>query len=148
MALFKFTKSILENEPIKIFNHGKHRRDFTYVDDIVEGILRVLDSPAVGDSCWDGKSPNPSTSQAPWRIYNIGNSRPVELMNYITALENSLCKIAIKEWLPIQPGDVPDTHADVSELVEQFNYSPTTSVQDGVDKFVAWYRDYFDIQNA
>jgi UDP-glucuronate 4-epimerase len=148
MALFKFTESILANEPIKIFNHGKHRRDFTYVDDIVEGILRVLDRPAAGDSCWDGQFPNPSTSQAPWRIYNIGNSQPVELMDYITALEKSLCKVAIKQFLPIQPGDVPDTHADVSELVEQFNYSPTTSVQEGVNKFVVWYRDYFEMQNA
>ena len=120
MALFKFTQAIIKDESIKIFNHGKHRRDFTYIDDIVEGVIRVLDH----------------------RIYNIGNSQPIELMEYVAALENALGKVAQKEWLPIQPGDVPDTHADVSELIEQFDYFPATTVQEGVSKFVTWYKDY------
>lgn len=148
MALFKFTKSILANEPIKIFNHGKHRRDFTYIDDIVEGVIRVLDRAASSNEAWDGYQPDPGTSQAPYRIYNIGNSQPVELMDYVTALEKALGKIAQKEWLPIQPGDVPDTHADVNNLIEQFNYAPTTLVQEGVSNFVAWYKDYFKLGNA
>jgi len=145
MALFKFTQSILADEPIKIFNHGKHRRDFTYIDDIVEGVIRVLNHPANKNHDWDGMSPDPSSSQAPYRIYNIGNSKPVELLDYITALENALGKVAQKVWLPIQPGDVPDTHADVSELIEQFGYAPTTSVQEGVARFVTWYQDYTKI---
>jgi UDP-glucuronate 4-epimerase len=148
MALFKFTKSILANEPIKIFNHGKHRRDFTYIDDIVEGVIRVLDRAATCNEAWDGDLPDPSSSQAPYRIYNIGNSQPVELMDYVTALEKALGKIAQKEWLPIQPGDVPDTHADVNNLIEQFNYAPTTRVQEGVSNFVAWYKDYFKLGNS
>ena len=145
MALFKFTKSILAGETIKIFNHGKHRRDFTYIDDIVEGIIRVLDRPATSDLAWCGMHPNPSTSSAPWRIYNIGNNHPVELMDYISALENALGRRADKEWLPLQPGDVPDTHADVSELVDQFNYTPSTSIKNGIDQFVVWYRNYYSI---
>jgi UDP-glucuronate 4-epimerase len=148
MALFKFTKSILANEPIKIFNHGKHRRDFTYIDDIVEGVIRVLDRTATSNEAWDGDQPDPGTSQAPYRIYNIGNSQPVELMDYVTALEKALGKIAQKEWLPIQPGDVPETHADVSNLREQFNYVPSTTVQEGINEFVAWYKDYFELGNA
>jgi len=145
MALFKFTQSILAGESIKIFNHGKHRRDFTYIDDIVEGVIRVLDHSADKNKDWNGRYPDPSSSQAPYRIYNIGNSKPVELMDYVTALENALGKVAQKVWLPIQPGDVPDTHADVSELIEQFEYAPTTSVQEGVTRFVTWYEDYIKI---
>lgn len=145
MALFKFTKAILEGKPIQVFNHGKHRRDFTYVDDIVEGVIRVLDQPAQPNPDWCGKAPDPGTSMAPWRVYNIGNNSPVELMDYIAALESALGKTAIKELLPLQAGDVPDTYADVDDLVEQFHYKPDTSIEDGISRFVAWYRDYFKI---
>jgi UDP-glucuronate 4-epimerase len=145
MALFKFTKSILADEPIEVFNYGKHRRDFTYVDDIVEGIVRVLDRPALGNLNWDGDSPDPGSSRAPWRVYNIGNSNPVELMDYIAALEKALGKKAKIKLLPLQVGDVPDTYASIDELVEQFNYKPTTFVEDGISRFVVWYRDYFKV---
>ncbi|GAB1394153.1 NAD-dependent epimerase [Rhodocyclaceae bacterium] len=144
MALFKFTKAILAGEPIQVFNHGKHRRDFTYIDDIVEGVMRVLDAPALPNPAWSGASPDPGTSQAPWRVYNIGNNQPVELMDYIAALEKALGKTAQKEMLPLQPGDVPDTYADMADLVAQFDYKPATSVDAGVAKFVAWYRSYFE----
>jgi UDP-glucuronate 4-epimerase len=143
MALFKFTKAILAGEPIQVFNHGKHRRDFTYVDDIVEGIIRTLDRPAISNPQWDSNLPDPGTSLAPWRVYNIGNNQPVELMDYIGAIEKALGKTAIKELLPIQPGDVPDTYADVSDLVEQFNYQPATTVKDGIQRFVSWYSNYY-----
>lgn len=144
MALFKFTKAILSNEKIQVFNHGKHRRDFTYVDDIVEGMIRVLDKPAAANPVWRGDSPDPGSSSAPWRVYNIGNNQPVELMDYIAALENALGKTAEKELLPLQAGDVPDTYADVSDLVEQFHYKPETSVKDGINRFVSWYSDHFN----
>jgi len=143
MALFKFTKAILAGEKIPVFNYGKHRRDFTYVDDIVEGVIRVLDRPAPPNPHWDGARPDPGSSKAPWRIYNIGNNNPVELMDYIGALEKALGKKAGIEMLPLQLGDVPDTYADVSDLVEQFGYKPATSVEDGIGRFVSWYRDYF-----
>ena len=145
MALFKFTKAILAGEPIEVFNYGKHRRDFTYIDDIVEGVIRTLDRPAPGNPEWNGAQPDPGTSQAPWRVYNIGNNSPVELLDYINALEQALGKTAQKELLPLQAGDVPDTYADVSDLVEQFHYKPTTTVDEGIQRFVAWYRDYFKI---
>lgn len=145
MALFKFTKAILAGEPIQVFNHGKHRRDFTYVDDIVEGIVRILDRPAPANPDWRGDRPDPGTSLAPWRVYNIGNNSPVELMDYISALEKALGKKATMELLPLQPGDVPDTFADVSDLMEEFNYKPGTRVDDGIARFVAWYRDYFKV---
>ncbi|MDB4078011.1 NAD-dependent epimerase [Amylibacter sp.] len=145
MALFKFTKAILEGEPIKVFNYGKHRRDFTYVDDIVEGIIRTLDRPAPINPHWDSNLPDPGTSLAPWRVYNIGNSSPVELMDYISAIERALGKTATKELLPLQPGDVPDTYANVDDLAEQFHYKPATSVQDGIQQFVDWYRNYFKV---
>lgn len=145
MALFKFTKAILAGEPIQVFNHGKHRRDFTYIDDIVEGIIRVLDRPAPGNPDWNGNQPDPGTSKAPWRVYNIGNNNPVELMDYISALEKALGKKAQMEMLPLQPGDVPDTYANVEDLVEQFHYKPTTTVEHGIARFVAWYRDYFKV---
>ena len=145
MALFKFTKAILAGEPIQVFNHGKHRRDFTYVDDIVEGIIRTLDRPAPSNPQWDSNLPDPGTSLAPWRVYNIGNNQPVELMDYIGALEEALGRTAIKELLPLQPGDVPDTYADVSELVEQFHYQPATTVKDGIQQFVSWYSNYYRI---
>jgi UDP-glucuronate 4-epimerase len=143
MALFKFTKAILAGERIPVFNHGRHRRDFTYIDDIVEGVIRVLDKPARPDVNWNGSKPDPGTSQAPWRIYNIGNNSPVELMDYIAALEKALGRKAEMDLLPLQPGDVPDTYADVSDLVEKFDYKPSTHIEHGVANFVAWYRKYF-----
>ena len=145
MALFKFTKAILAGEPIQVFNYGKHRRDFTYVDDIVEGVIRTLDRPAPVNPQWDSNLPDPGTSLAPWRVYNIGNSSPVELMDYIGAIEKALGKTATKELLPLQPGDVPNTYANVDDLVEQFHYKPATTVQDGIQRFVDWYRDYFKV---
>lgn len=145
MALFKFTKAILAGEKIPVFNYGKHRRDFTYVDDIVEGVIRVLDRPARPDPTWSGAKPDAGTSMAPWRVYNIGNNSPVELMDYIAALEKALGKKADMEMLPLQPGDVPDTYADVSDLVEQFDYKPGTPVEQGIANFVAWYRSYFNL---
>lgn len=143
MALFKFTRAILAGEPIQVFNHGRHRRDFTYIDDIVEGVVRVLDRPAPPDPAWDGARPDPGSSAAPWRVYNIGNNRPVELLDYIAALERALGRTAAKEMLPLQAGDVPDTYADVADLVDQFDYRPATPVDAGIARFVAWYRDYF-----
>ncbi|AGX86627.1 NAD-dependent epimerase [Candidatus Symbiobacter mobilis] len=145
MAMFQFTKAILAGEPVMVFNHGKHRRDFTYIDDIIEGIIRVLDKPAAPNPDWSGDQPDPSTSKAPWRIYNIGNNRPVELMDYIAALEKSLGKKAEIKMLPLQLGDVLDTYADVSDLVEQFQYKPTTIVEQGIEHFVAWYREYYEM---
>ncbi len=145
MALFKFTKAILAGESIQVFNYGKHRRDFTYIDDIVEGVTRILDRPAPPNLEWNGALPDPGTSSAPWRVYNIGNNSPVELMDYIGALEKALGKKVEMELLPLQAGDVPDTYADVEDLVEQFYYKPATSVDQGIARFVAWYRTYFDI---
>ena len=143
MALFKFTKAMLEGKPFQVFNYGKHSRDFTYIDDIVEGVIRILDRPAPPNLAWNGAQPDPGTSQAPWRVYNIGNNNPVELMDYIGAIENALGKKAEMEMLPLQPGDVPDTYANVDDLVEQFDYKPATPVAQGVAKFVAWYRQYY-----
>ena len=145
MALFLFTKAILSNEKIKVFNHGQHRRDFTYIDDIVEGIVRILDNPATHNLNWNSEKPDPGSSNAPWRVYNIGNNKPVELMDYIAALEKALGKKAEKEFLPLQAGDVPETYANVDDLVEQFNYKPSTSIEDGINSFVSWYRDYFKV---
>ena len=142
MALFKFTKAMLADEPIPVFNYGKHRRDFTYIDDIVEGVARVLDSPAKQNPKWDSNNPDPGTSKAPWRLFNIGNNSPVELLEYIHALEDALGIKAQKELLPIQPGDVLDTFADVSDLVKEFDYKPTMSVKTGVENFVKWYKNY------
>ena len=143
MALFKFTRAILANEPIQVYNYGKHRRDFTYVDDIVEGIVRVLDRPATPNPNWKSAAPDPGTSSAPWRVYNIGNNAPVELMDYIAALEQALGKKATIELLPLQAGDVPDTYADVSDLVEQFDYKPSTPVTTGIAHFVDWYLSFY-----
>ena len=143
MALFKFTKSILAGEPITVFNYGKHRRDFTYIDDITEGILKVLDRPPSKNSAWDGASLDPSTSQSPYRIYNIGNNKPVELLTYITALERALGVVAQKQLLPMQLGDIADTHADISELTRDFNYEPKTDIQKGVNQFVYWYKQHY-----
>lgn len=143
MALFKFTKAILAGEKIQVFNYGKHRRDFTYIDDIIEGVIRVLDKSAQPNPDWSGSTPDSATSTAAWRVYNIGNNSPVELLDYIAALEKALGKKAEMEMLPMQRGDVPDTYADVADLVEQFHYKPATHVEQGVANFVAWYRDYF-----
>ena len=145
MALFKFTKAILDDKNISVFNYGKHRRDFTYIDDIVEGVIRVLDQPANSNPNWSGTSPDSATSMAPWRIYNIGNNNPVELMDYIAALEKALGKRAKMDMLPLQPGDVPDTYADVTDLVEMLEYKPSTPIDKGIANFVAWYRNYFNI---
>ena len=144
MALQKFAKAIMNGKPISVFNYGKHRRDFTYIDDIVEGIIRVLDKPASINTNWNGKIPDPATSSAPYRIYNIGNNKPVELMDYIEALEISLEKTTEKILLPLQPGDVPDTYADVNDLVEYFDYKPSTSVKEGIENFALWYKEYFN----
>ena len=145
MALFKFTKAILAGEKIPVFNYGKHRRDFTYIDDIVEGVIRVLDKPAQPNPDWSGAHPDSGTSKAPWRVYNIGNNNPVELMDYIAALEKALGRKADMDMLPLQPGDVPDTYADVTDLVKEFGYKPATPVEQGVANFVAWYRNYFKV---
>ena len=143
MALFKFTKAILAGEPIQVFNHGQHMRDFTYVDDIVEGLVRILDRPAPSNDQWSGDRPDPGSSKAPWRVYNIGNNAPVQLMRYIAAIEEAIGKTAIKELLPLQAGDVPDTYADVEDLVREFDYKPSTPVEEGIKRFVDWYRGYF-----
>ena len=143
MALFLFTRKILAGEPIPVFNYGKHRRDFTYIDDIVEGVIRVLDKPAQPNPDWDSAHPDTATSKAPYRLYNIGNNNPVELMHYIETLENCLGMRAEKELLPLQPGDVPDTYANVDDLVADMGYKPATSVEDGVANFVSWYREYY-----
>jgi Nucleoside-diphosphate-sugar epimerases len=145
MAPFQFVRAILENRPLKVFNYGNHRRDFTYIDDIVEGVVRVLDHPAEGNPAWKGDHPDPASSAAPWRVYNIGNSQPVQLMDYIAAFEEALGKTAEKEMLPLQPGDMPDTYADVTDLEQQFDYKPGTPVKEGVRRFVEWYRDYYRV---
>nr|WP_280981726.1 NAD-dependent epimerase/dehydratase family protein [Desulfurivibrio alkaliphilus] len=145
MALAKFTRAIMAGESIKIFNYGKHRRDFTFIDDIIEGVVRVLDKPAAPNPEWSGDNPDPGSSTAPWRVYNIGNNRQVELMEYVETLEKALGKTAQKEMLPLQPGDVPDTFADVADLVRDFSYQPGTTVQEGIGRFAAWYREYYGV---
>ena len=145
MALFKFTQHILEGKPIPVFNHGHHTRDFTYIDDIVEGVIRTSDKIATPDENWNSDHPNPSTSNAPFRIFNIGNNRTVKLIEYIHAIEQAAGKETILDLLPLQPGDVPDTFADSSALENYVNYKPATSVVDGVKNFVDWYRDYHQI---
>jgi UDP-glucuronate 4-epimerase len=145
MALFKFTKAIIAGEPIQVFNYGKHRRDFTYVDDIVEGVIRILDRPAPSNPHWSSAQPDPGTSPAPWRVYNIGNNSPVELMDYIAAIEKALGKKAQVQYLPLQDGDVPNTYADVDDLVAHFNYKPSTPVEEGIARFVDWYRVYVNV---
>jgi UDP-glucuronate 4-epimerase len=143
MALFLFTKAMLEDRPIDVFNNGNMRRDFTYIDDIVTGVVKVLDHPPEGDASWSGKNPDPSRSPAPYRIYNIGNNSPVNLMDFIEAIEKSLGKKAIKNFLPMQDGDVPATWANVDDLVEDLGYAPSVGIEEGVDRFVKWYLDYF-----
>ena len=145
MALFIFTKAILEDKPIDLFNFGKMRRDFTYVDDIVTGVVHVLDKPAEPDSGWLGDSPNPESSAAPYRLYNIGNHSPVELMRFVEIIEEAIGKKAIKSFQPIQPGDIPATYADVSELMEQYSFQPSTPLEEGIQRFIAWYREYYKV---
>ena len=143
MALFLFTKAILADQPIDVFNFGKMRRDFTYIDDIVEGVVRTLDRVATANPAWSGDHPDPGTSAAPYRLYNIGNNNPVELMHLIHVLESELGKEARKNMLPIQPGDVPATYADVDALIMDVGFKPSTSIEEGIARFVQWYRDYY-----
>jgi UDP-glucuronate 4-epimerase len=145
MALFLFTKAIMVGEKIDVFNYGKHRRDFTYIDDIVEGVIRTLDHNAEPNPEWSGAKPDPGTSKAPWRVYNIGNQSPVELLSYIDTLERFLGKTVEKNLLPLQPGDVPDTYADVEALVTDVGYKPNTTIEQGIERFVAWYREYYQV---
>ena len=145
MALFLFTRNILAGQPIEVFNYGRHRRDFTYIDDIVEGVIRVLDQAATPNPAWSGTAPDSATSHAPYRLYNIGSHRPVELLRYIEVLEQCLGRTAIKNLLPMQPGDVPDTYADVEALEREVGYRPVTPVEEGVTRFVAWYREYYRV---
>jgi UDP-glucuronate 4-epimerase len=145
MALFLFTRNILAGEPIDVFNYGHHRRDFTYIDDIVEGIIRVLDHVAEPNPDWSSDTPDSATSRAPYRLYNIGSHRPIELMRYIDVLEQCLGRKAIKNLLPMQPGDVPDTYADVDALIRDVGYRPDTPIEEGIARFVAWYRDHYRV---
>jgi UDP-glucuronate 4-epimerase len=145
MALFLFTKAIVEGKPIQIFNNGNMVRDFTYVGDIVEGIVRVIDNPPAGNTEWDAKNPEPSNSTAPYQIYNIGNNSPVKLLDFVLAIEQELGIGAKKEFLPIQPGDVPATYADVSDLVANLRYKPETSVKDGIRAFISWYKSFYNV---
>ena len=146
MALFKFTRSILAGEPIDVFNHGNHKRDFTYIDDIVAGVIATLNHPAQADPHWSGDAPDPATSAVPYRVYNIGNQRPVELLRYIEVLEDCLRRKAKKNLLPMQPGDVPDTWADVDDLAAAVGYRPHTPIETGVERFVEWYLDYYKVR--
>ena len=145
MALFKFTKAMIKGEEIPVFNYGKHRRDFTYIDDIVEGVSRVLEKPATANLDWTSQNPDPGSSNAPWRVYNIGNNKPVELMSYISALEKSLSIKANMRLLPLQDGDVPDTYANIEDFIKDFDYKPQTSIEDGVQNFVKWYKDFYNV---
>lgn len=145
MALFLFTRKILAGEPIQIFNNGNHRRDFTYVDDIVDGVIRASDKKATSNPDWDPVNPDTATSSAPWRLYNIGADQPVSLMHFVEVLEEELGKTAEKEYLPLQPGDVPETHSDISDLARETGYQPRTSVEEGVKRFVEWYRGYYGV---
>ena len=143
MALFIFTKAILEGKPIEVYNHGKMRRDFTYIDDIVEGVIRTLDHPATPNPAWSGDRPDPGTSSAPARIYNIGNHQPVELLRFIEVLEQAIGKNAKKKLLPIQPGDVPATYADIEDLSRDVGFKPMTPIEVGIPRFVQWYRAFY-----
>lgn len=145
MALFLFTKAMLEGKPIDVFNYGKMQRDFTYIDDIVEGVIRVIDKVPAEDPNWNGDIPDPSFSYAPYKLYNIGNNNPVELMSFIEAIEDNLGIKAQKNLLPIQPGDVPATYADVDDLIRDTGFKPDTTIEEGIRKFVEWYRGYFKV---
>ena len=143
MALQKFTKAIMSNETIKIYNHGKHKRDFTYIDDVVAGIIKVINNPAQANKFWDNRNPDAATSSAPYRLYNIGNNKPVDLMDYITALELSLGVTAKKELLPMQAGDILNTYADIHDLVKDFSFKPKVTISKGIANFTKWYLDYY-----
>ena len=145
MSLFKFTKNILEQKPIEVFNSGKHTRDFTYIDDIVDGLLKTIDKPATIDFNWNSDQPHPASSKAPWRIYNIGNSKPINLMDYITALEKALGLKAEIKFLPMQDGDILNTHASIDTLKKKFDYKPLTNVNEGISNFIKWYKDFYKI---
>jgi len=145
MAYFVFTKAILEGRPIHVFNYGKMRRDFTYIDDIVEGVVRVVDRPAEPNRTWSGDAPDPGSSGAPYKLYNIGNNHPVELMRFIEMLEDQLGVKAVKNMLPLQPGDVPATYADVDDLVRDVGFKPSTPIEVGIERFVTWYRSYYRV---
>lgn len=143
MALFLFTRAICQNEPVKVFNHGKMQRDFTYIDDIIEGVVRVTQRIPTSNPAWTGVSPDPSSSPAPYKIYNIGNNNSVELEHFIDVLEEALGKKAVREYLDLQPGDVPATYADIDDLFRDVGFRPSTSIEDGIERFIAWYRDYY-----
>lgn len=145
MALYKFTRAIFKGDPIDVYNHGKMERDFTYIDDIVDGVVRVIDRPAQADPNWSGEQPSPESSKAPYRVYNIGNNSPVQLMRFIEVLEEAIGKPAEKNLMPMQPGDVPSTYADVAALNEDTGFAPTTPIEVGVPKFVKWYRGYYGV---
>ncbi len=143
MALFLFTEAIIKNKPIDVYNYGEMQRDFTFIDDIVAGIINVIEKPAKSDKTWTGKTPNPASSSAPYKVYNIGNNSPVKLMDFIKAIENKLGNKAKKNMLPIQQGDVPSTYANVADLIDNFDYKPNTPIQEGIDKFIDWYKDFY-----
>jgi len=145
MALFLFTRAILAGEPIRVFNEGRMERDFTYVDDVVEGLYRIIDLPAAPNEAWSSQDPDPASSTAPWRVYNIGNNRPVKLLHLIEVLEESLGRKAVKQMLPMQPGDVPSTYADIDDLTRISGFRPSTSIEEGVPRFVAWYREFYRV---
>ncbi len=148
MALFLFTKAILEDKAIDVYNYGDMQRDFTYIDDIVEGVVRVIDNPPKGNLNWSGKNPDPSSSKAPYKIYNIGNNAPVGLMDFIEEIEKKIGKKAKKNFLPLQPGDVKSTYADVSDLIEDLGYKPQTPIREGISNFIDWYLDYYKIKES
>ena len=145
MALFLFTKAIIENRPIRVFNHGKMQRDFTYIDDIVEGIVRVMVKPPAPNPQWDGSAPDPGSSYTNYKIYNIGNNNPVRLSRFIEEIEKAVGKEAVKELVDMQPGDVPATYADIDDLAHDVGFAPKTPLHDGIRKFVDWYKDYYNI---
>jgi UDP-glucuronate 4-epimerase len=145
MALFLFTKAILEGKPIKVYNYGKMMRDFTYIDDIVEGIVRLIQKVPKSNPSWSGDNPDPATSLAPYRVYNIGNNKPVELNEFINIIERKLGKEAVKEYLPLQQGDVLKTYADVDDLIRDVGFKPNTPIEEGIEKFVDWYKSYYGV---
>lgn len=148
MAVFKFTKAILEGTPIDVYNHGKMRRDFTYIDDVIEGIVRVMENTAKPNPDWSSAQPDPGTSTAPYRLYNIGNHRPIELLHLIETLENALDRQAKKNFMPMQPGDVPETYADVDDLIESVGFAPNTTIEEGIARFVEWYKGYANTETS
>jgi len=145
MAMFIFAKAILSGTPIRLFNHGNMRRDFTYIDDVVEAVVRLMDRPPQGNPAWSGAKPDPATSSAPWKIYNIGNNRPEELLHVVSLLEKELGRTAVREMLPMQPGDVPATYADIDDLARDVGFRPATTIEDGIARFAKWYRAYHEI---